>query len=88
MIGPCMCGDPYCPSCGDPGLAKYEQACDDLLAELEAAELTPEEFEVFKTVGLAAVDAHRAGVKAVVSEVQAEHAMYVEHLKSQIGGNS
>ena len=24
MSGPCLCGDPYCPSCGDPGAAKWE----------------------------------------------------------------
>lgn len=24
MKGPCLCGDTYCPSCGDPGLAEAE----------------------------------------------------------------
>lgn len=29
--GPCMCGDPYCPHCGDPSLAQLEDLCDEFL---------------------------------------------------------
>lgn len=33
VTGPCMCGDPYCWSCGNPGLLDYELLADDV-AEL------------------------------------------------------
>jgi len=26
--GPCLCGDVYCASCGSPGDADFETACD------------------------------------------------------------
>jgi hypothetical protein len=32
MVGPCLCGDPYCPNCGTPGLARAE-AAENQLAE-------------------------------------------------------
>ena len=28
MTGPCLCGDIYCASCGNPGQADIETACD------------------------------------------------------------
>ena len=33
-MGPCLCGDPYCSSCGDPGLEKIEDAADKVASEL------------------------------------------------------
>lgn len=29
-MGPCLCGDPYCWSCGDPALAMIDAFCDAL----------------------------------------------------------
>jgi len=28
MSGPCLCGDVYCPNCGEPGQAEKEQVAD------------------------------------------------------------
>lgn len=55
MIGPCMCGDPYCPSCGDPGLAKFEAFIEELSEEM--SKLTEDECHVFVAAGRAAVAA-------------------------------
>lgn len=33
-MGPCLCGDPYCAFCGDPSLAAYENAEEELLQKL------------------------------------------------------
>lgn len=37
MSGPCLCGDPYCGRCGNPGLAEYEAAMDAVNEETEKA---------------------------------------------------
>lgn len=29
-MGPCLCGDPYCSSCGNPSLARYEDLCYEM----------------------------------------------------------
>lgn len=36
MIGPCLCGDPYCPSCGDPSRAAQDDAVDKIAEKLMA----------------------------------------------------
>lgn len=35
--GPCLCGDPYCPSCGDPSLAVIESAIEGMLGKTAKA---------------------------------------------------
>ena len=35
MKGPCLCGDPHCPNCGDVGQAAYETAMEDLQDTLD-----------------------------------------------------
>lgn len=64
-IGPCLCGDPYCPSCGNPSLAAWESAMEELDKELEEKKLDEIEFRIFKSVGFAAVDAHREAMKEI-----------------------
>ena len=45
MRGPCMCGDPYCASCGNPGLAELEAAEERLSEECGKLALTSEEYQ-------------------------------------------
>jgi hypothetical protein len=62
-MGPCMCGDPYCSSCGDPGRAEAEEA-ETAVIELFAKEkFTPEEYRLASVVAIAAVMAHREAIK-------------------------
>jgi hypothetical protein len=67
MSGPCLCGDPYCPSCGSPEAAKVEAANEWAMAEFSNANLTPDEYKLVVKVGLQAVEAVR---KAVDEEVR------------------
>jgi hypothetical protein len=30
MVGPCLCGDPYCWSCGDPAGARLEDSLETI----------------------------------------------------------
>lgn len=46
MPGPCLCGDPYCGSCGDPMLAEQEAAVEKLVETLMVDhQLMPDEME-------------------------------------------
>jgi hypothetical protein len=37
MTGPCLCGDPYCGRCGNPGLAEAEAAEEAIMEEVAKA---------------------------------------------------
>lgn len=65
-IGPCLCGDIYCPRCGNPEQAAYADAIEDLCEELEKMKLSDMELELFKSVGIEAVKQHRI----IASELQ------------------
>lgn len=36
MRGPCLCGDPYCPHCGNPGAAVWEAFMEEAHDKFEA----------------------------------------------------
>lgn len=58
-IGPCLCGDPYCPYCGDPGAAAMEEwilGIENLAMEKRFTEI---EARLFQKTGIAAVEAYR-----------------------------
>lgn len=56
MVGPCLCGDPYCASCGDPHAAAYEEAQIALCEEMDERGMTLGEIDIFKTAGFAAIE--------------------------------
>lgn len=75
MVGPCLCGDPYCGSCGNPAWAEAQAAEEWTLEALAKAKLTPEEYKIVVSVGLAAVCHARRAAKetaAAIAENQAE----------------
>jgi len=59
MTGPCLCGDPYCPSCGNPAAAEYADAVDELCERLLEKDFTLEELRQFESAGNFSVDASR-----------------------------
>ena len=77
-MGPCLCGDPYCPSCGDPSLALWEDAIDKLSERLEKAGLDEYEFKLFVTVGFAAIEAHREANRGLQERVEDEASLSFE----------
>lgn len=61
----CMCGDPYCPSCGNPNRARVEEAEINLIDACVSAGLTVEEYAVVRDVGLRAVEVMRGVFKSI-----------------------
>lgn len=66
--GPCLCGDTYCPSCGDPSLAAYEEAIEDLCEKLFELKLSEYELELFKAVGFKAIEHHRQIIDETIAD--------------------
>jgi len=70
--GPCLCGDPYCPSCGNPASAALEdaigEAADRLVDGLYNENLDPDEYDLVLEVGLAAVRSARKITQARIKE--------------------
>lgn len=54
-IGPCLCGDPYCPSCGNPARAVLEEAEAAAIEQLAKVCTTPEDYRIAVEFGVAAV---------------------------------
>ena len=75
--GPCLCGDPACHSCGNPGAVAWEAAIENLTDELNALGLDEYELELFKTVGIAALNAHREANKDRQAQIEAEQQAFV-----------
>jgi hypothetical protein len=65
-MGPCLCGDPYCGSCGNPGLAALEDAADEINEEVNKALSVG----VRPDVILAVVKALREGVERDAADVE------------------
>lgn len=72
MSGPCLCGDPYCNSCfpGNDG-GSLEAAEDWTIGTLQKAKLSPDEYRVVVSVGLAAVHHTRKAATAAAKETRA-----------------
>ena len=59
--GPCLCGDPYCPRCGDPAAARYADAVDRLIDKLGDLDCDANELAIFERAGKEAVEHYRKG---------------------------
>lgn len=81
--GPCLCGDPACHSCGSPGAVAWETAIENLIDELDALGLDEYELELFKTVGFAALNAHREANKDRQAQADAEQSVYDDYIESE-----
>lgn len=74
-MGPCLCGDPYCHSCGNPSAAKLEAAYDNLIEKINEFGLnSDEEFQLFLDVGIQAVKSARILAENAVKEYRASEA--------------
>lgn len=84
MTGPCLCCDPYCASCGDPHLAKVEEA-EQAMTEAFAKEgFDVEDYQLVTQIGIATVKTSREIIKQVVGERLADSEQYVDYPTSEI----
>lgn len=84
MTGPCLCGDPYCPRCGDPAAAILEELANNAADDMLSFVTTPEEVRIFELAGYMAVYAHREAHMTEMAEVMADQQEYIRALQDQI----
>ncbi len=68
MSGPCMCGDPYCASCGSPGLAEIEEACDWATEQFAKGKLSASEIRTCVLSGMSTVTLLREAIKQALAD--------------------
>lgn len=66
-MGPCMCGDPYCPFCGNPAAAAYADFVEDLLEKFQVC--LDEADQSIPDPGLAALDAMEMFLERHLDEI-------------------
>jgi hypothetical protein len=84
MTGPCLCGDPYCPRCGNPERAAAEEAEERLLDELGELDMAVDEYELLRKIAPNIIEAFREYCNnRVVNAIQNEK-MEIQALKQEI----
>jgi len=75
MKGPCLCGDPYCSSCGNPAAAAYAdevgEAMDNLQKAFESNSFTPAEIKMVQSLAMRAVISSRKITEQAIKDYQA-----------------
>ena len=84
VTGPCLCGDPYCPSCGDPSLAAAEEAEQKLCEVLNKLQLGPNFYDFVTELIPHLAKAFESAVDREVKERRADDGLYIAHLESKI----
>ena len=82
--GPCLCGDPYCPSCGDPSLGVLEDAEQRLYEALNELKVGPNFYDFVTELMPHLAKAFEAAVDREVKERRADDGLYIVHLESKI----
>jgi len=70
MSGPCLCGDPYCGSCGNPEMAKYEDWCDSFMEMIDNEQLDEHECLFLQELIPEIISKLRIVSKAVTDTIQ------------------
>lgn len=82
--GPCLCGDPYCPSCGDPSLAVLEEAAERLMEALHKADCSPEFYNFLTESAPFFYTQLEKWVQTKVAEIRADEGHYISYLEAKI----
>jgi len=83
MTGPCLCGDPYCGSCGNPALAELEALGEGLLDAMHANNASREHYEILIAVIPEFIKAVDIAISGVVRDVTADDRQYMDYLKGE-----
>ena len=67
-MGPCLCGDPYCPSCGNPEAAKIEAAEAELLGLLAKECQSADDYQAVGRIAVVFLAEQRRAVKNAIQE--------------------
>ncbi len=84
MSGPCLCGDPYCGSCGNPEQAAMDEKFEEFVDELYEIIHTYEEMEFIKSVTSKLLEEFRAQVANRINEIRVGDMMEIDCLQLEV----
>lgn len=84
MVRPCLCGDPYCGSCGNPSLAVLEEAEEQLMEELHKNGAMLEHYIILTKLVPYLVEAFNVAVDERVQDLIADEANYLTYLQERV----
>jgi hypothetical protein len=86
MVGPCLCGDPYCGSCGDPSLAILEEAEIKLADTMNEHKATIEHYDMVIKLVPILIRVVDEVVNERVKESRVADQEYIDYLKARLIG--
>jgi len=84
MVGPCLCGDPYCPSCGDPSAAEFEEWIERFTDKLIEAKIDIFEAKFIENSVFVLLKVYRDNIKDIIAEARQGDLEYIDHLKDRL----
>jgi len=82
--GPCLCGDPYCGSCGDPSLAALEESEQALYDKLHEIKADIDFYHLLTAISPALKDSFEKAVNDRVMAARSDDEMYISHLRDRV----
>ncbi len=82
--GPCLCGDPYCGSCGDPSLLAEEGAIDELIDTMRNNGATIDHYKVLIHLVPRLITVINEVVDDIVRDRMAGDQQYISHLEERL----
>ena len=73
MPSPCLCGDPYCPWCGNPELAQFEEWMDKHCELLESLDLSKSDCVFIDSILPELIKSFRTGSESLVKEAVSDY---------------
>jgi hypothetical protein len=86
MVGPCLCGDPYCGSCGDPSLVILEEAEIKLADTMNEHKATIEHYDMVIKLVPILIRVVDEVVNERVKESRVADQEYIDYLKARLIG--
>ena len=82
--GPCLCGDPYCSSCGNPAAAAMADAMDSLHECIDLCISSHDEILFLNELIPTLLDNYRSVRDDSIKEARDPDLQYIDELKTQV----
>lgn len=83
-MGPCLCGDPACPSCGNPSLTALEIAEEKLMDAITEQQLSIFEYYFLIAAIPGLIAAYRVTSRTEIRERSVDDRMVIDQLTNAL----
>ena len=84
MTGPCLCGDPYCGSCGNPSAAKFEDWMDRFMEKISDKGLSEDECHFLESIFDPLIDNYRKAIEIPLKEAHQNNLEYTNWAEAEM----